>query len=75
MKSKYELITPAHNEESFSAKTIESVINQTIKPLKWIVVNDGSTDNTSNIANTYSKKNDFIEVLSLGKKREHSPLK
>jgi glycosyltransferase involved in cell wall biosynthesis len=65
MKSKYVIITPAHNEESFVEKTIESVINQTIKPSKWIIVDDGSTDNTLNIAKSYSQKFIFIEVLNL----------
>ena len=46
-KLKYILITPAHNEDAFIEKTINSVINQSILPLKWIIVDDGSTDENS----------------------------
>ena len=42
----YALITPAHNEEAFIEKTIESVVRQTVLPIKWVVVDDGSTDKT-----------------------------
>lgn len=69
LRTKYILITPAHNEELFIEKTIESVIRQTIRPLKWIIVDDGSADNTLNIANTYSQKHNFIEVLTLEKQK------
>ena len=40
------LITPARNEEAFIAKTIESMVSQTIRPIRWVIVNDGSTDRT-----------------------------
>ena len=43
----YVLITPARNEETFIETTIQSVIKQTILPVKWVIVNDGSTDATS----------------------------
>jgi len=46
----YALITPAHNEEAFIEKTIESVLSQTVLPIKWVVVDDGSTDGTVQIA-------------------------
>ena len=48
----YVLITPARNEEAFIEKTIESVINQTVLPAKWVIVNDGSTDTTGTIAHS-----------------------
>ena len=42
----YVLITPARNEEAFIEKTIESMIRQTVLPMKWVIVDDGSTDKT-----------------------------
>ena len=45
----YVLVTPARNEASLIEKTIESVIHQTVLPLKWVIVDDGSTDNTAEI--------------------------
>ena len=55
MKLEYVLITPAHNEEEFIEKTIQSVIAQTVLPKKWIIVNDGSTDRTEEIVHKYAE--------------------
>ncbi len=46
----YVLVTPSRNEEAFIEKTIESVIHQTVLPVKWVIVNDGSTDRTGTVA-------------------------
>jgi poly-beta-1,6-N-acetyl-D-glucosamine synthase len=54
MMSDYIIITPAYNEEEFIEKTIQSVIAQTVTPLAWIIVDDGSTDRTSQIIKRYS---------------------
>jgi len=63
----YIIITPAHNEEAFIEKTIHSMINQTVRPLKWIVVNDSSTDRTGEIAEQYAKQYDFIQLVNLSR--------
>lgn len=47
MNIKYVIISPVRNEEKYIEKTIQSVINQTVKPAEWIIVDDGSTDGTS----------------------------
>ena len=47
---KYVMITPARNEEASIEKTIESMVRQTVLPVKWVIVSDGSTDNTDEIA-------------------------
>ena len=52
---RFVLITPAHNEEALIKKTIESVISQTILPMRWVIVDDGSTDRTAEIVQGYSK--------------------
>ena len=39
----YVLITPARNEAQFIELTIKSVVSQTVRPLKWVIVSDGST--------------------------------
>ncbi len=67
--STYILITPAHNEDTFIEKTIESVTKQTILPEKWIIVDDGSTDRTSEIVKSYMGKYDFLELLKLERDR------
>jgi poly-beta-1,6-N-acetyl-D-glucosamine synthase len=61
----YVLITPAHNERPFLEGTIHSVINQNILPLKWVIVDDGSTDGTGELSEIVSKNYNWIEVLRL----------
>jgi glycosyltransferase involved in cell wall biosynthesis len=65
MALKYVLITPAKNEEKYITFTIESLIKQTILPLKWIIVSDGSTDKTDSIVKHYLKKYSWIELLRI----------
>lgn len=62
-KEKYVLITAAHNEQDFIEKTIHSVINQIHKPVEWIIVSDGSTDNTESIIRKYSLENSYIKLI------------
>ncbi len=66
---RYVLITPARNEQAYIANTIISVITQTIKPVKWVIVSDGSTDETDSIVKKYAAENGFIHLL----KREGDP--
>lgn len=57
------LITPARNEEAFIEKTIESVISQTRRPGKWVIVDDGSTDRTSDIVEKYLAEHPWIQLV------------
>ncbi len=68
----YVLITPSRNEEAFIEKTIESVIHQTVLPLKWVIVNDGSTDSTGAIAERYAAGHDWIEVVNRPVRKERN---
>lgn len=61
----YVLITPARNEEEFIEKTIESVTRQTYLPLKWVIVNDGSTDSMASRIEPYLAKYNWIELVNL----------
>ena len=58
----YALVTPAKNEEKLIEKTIMSVVNQTVTPLKWVIVDDGSTDRTAEIVRRYAERYDWIEL-------------
>ena len=71
-KAKYILITAAKNEELFIEQTIKSVLIQTIKPEKWIIVSDGSTDLTNSIVEQFTDKNNFIELIALPPKKERN---
>src|SRR5713101_9789849 len=61
----YVLITPARNEVQFIEHTIKSVVNQTVRPLKWVIVSDGSTDGTDEIVRNYGTKHEWIELVRL----------
>jgi len=67
---KYVLITPARNEEAFLENTIRSVIAQNSRPLKWIIVSDGSTDRTDSIVESYVRQHDWIELLRMPEHRD-----
>ena len=60
---KYILITPARNEEAFIRRTLDSVVTQTILPEHWVVVDDGSTDRTAEIVESYTKRYPWIELV------------
>lgn len=59
----YVLITPARNEEAFLEGTIRSVISQTVPPKRWIIVSDGSTDRTDEIARAYCSRHGWMELI------------
>ncbi len=67
------IIIPAHNEERFISKTLESLVSQTKLPKKVVVVNDNSTDNTEKIVNDFIKKHDFISLINTDSSGEHMP--
>ena len=66
----YILITPIRNEESFIEKTIESVIHQTVLPMKWVIVDDGSTDTTPAIVSRYLAAHSWMEMIRMPERRE-----
>ena len=68
----YVLITPAHNEEAFIAKTLDSMIAQTVLPERWVIVDDGSTDETGEIVERYASRYPWIELVRLPQHRDRS---
>jgi poly-beta-1,6-N-acetyl-D-glucosamine synthase len=68
----YVLITPARNEAKFIELTIQSMISQTVKPLAWIIVSDGSTDGTDEIVKRYSAAHSWIELVRMPERQERN---
>jgi glycosyltransferase involved in cell wall biosynthesis len=66
----YVLITPARNEAQFIELTIKSVVAQTVRPIKWVVVSDGSTDGTDEIVTKYVSEHAWIELVRMPERRE-----
>jgi len=67
---KYVLVTPARNEAEFIGLTIESVVSQTVRPVKWVVVDDGSTDGTDDIVSRCADDHPWVELIKMPKRRE-----
>lgn len=70
MTPTYIIITPARNEAQFIEQTVQSVIAQTVRPVKWLIVSDGSTDGTDEIVQVYSRDNPWIELLRMPDRTE-----
>lgn len=60
---KISVIVPIYNVEKYLDRCIQSIINQTYRNLEIILVDDGSTDNCSNICDKYAKRDDRIKVI------------
>ena len=66
----YILITPAYNEAEYIELTLQSMVAQTFRPLKWIIVSDGSTDGTDDIVRKHIVENPWIELLRMPERAE-----
>lgn len=66
-KRNYVILTAAHNEERYIEATIKSVVEQTIPPLRWVIVSDGSTDGTDRIVRRYAREHQWITLKRVEK--------
>jgi len=60
---KYIIISPVRDEAQYIVRTLESVIGQTIRPAQWIIVDDGSRDQTGEIVDEYAKQYPWITAV------------
>jgi glycosyltransferase involved in cell wall biosynthesis len=63
-KDSFAIVSPVRNEADFLPKTIEAIVSQTIRPLSWVIVDDGSTDDTLAIAQKAASQYSFIKAIS-----------
>ncbi len=61
--STYVIITPVRDEEKHIKSTLECVLRQTVRPTEWVIVDDGSTDKTGEIADRYAAQHAWIRVV------------
>jgi poly-beta-1,6-N-acetyl-D-glucosamine synthase len=59
----YVIITPAYNEANHIGKTIDGVLAQAVKPSLWVIVDDGSTDQTADIVKHYAAEHPWIQYV------------
>jgi biofilm PGA synthesis N-glycosyltransferase PgaC len=69
---KYVLITAARNESAFIERTLHSVVAQTQQPERWIIVDDGSTDETPQIVERYAREHPWIELVRRPQRADRS---
>ena len=67
---RYVLITPARDEARFIELTIKSVVAQTVRPIRWVIVSDGSTDGTDDVVKKYAAEHPWIEFVRMPERRE-----
>ena len=60
---KVSIIVPVYNVEKYLSKCLESLINQTLKDIEIVCVNDGSTDNSLSILKEYANKDSRIKII------------
>lgn len=71
-KLTYVVITPCRNEARLIEETLKSVVAQTVPPLKWVIVNDGSTDTTADIVGKYAEQYSWIELVNGPARKERN---
>jgi len=65
MSSTYVLVTPTKDEEKTIGETLASVISQTIRPMEWVIVSDGSTDSTDSLIHAAMAEHPWIALIQL----------
>ena len=67
------IVIPAHNEADFIAKTLKSLVAQTLLPKSIVVVNDNSTDGTQSIIEKFTQQYDWISLVNTKSSNNHLP--
>jgi len=66
MNSQYVLLTAAKDEEAYIEEVIQLVLRQTLLPLAWVIIDDGSSDQTAKIVEQFAAIHPFIQIHSAG---------
>jgi biofilm PGA synthesis N-glycosyltransferase PgaC len=59
----YAVITPVRNEAEFIEKTLRSMVQQIVRPTEWVVVDDGSTDETPDLVARYAAQHSWLRLV------------
>lgn len=59
----YALISPCRDEAEFLRRTLDSIVAQSVRPAVWVIVDDGSTDETPEILTKYAAEHQFIRIV------------
>ncbi len=70
---RYVIVTPVRDEEQYISETIRSIVGQTILPVEWIIVDDGSHDGTGRIIDECASKYHWIKALHRSDRGQRVP--
>lgn len=59
------IISPVRDEAALITKTMDSIVSQTMRPMEWVIVDDGSKDNTAELVQAYAEKYPFIRLVKI----------
>lgn len=62
--SSYAIISPCRNEAKLMRRTLDAVVAQSLTPSVWVIVDDGSTDETPKILREYAARHSFIRIVT-----------
>ena len=71
-RCRYVVVTPARNEAENIERTIKSMVAQSWKPERWVIVSDGSTDKTNEIIEGYAREHSWIELVRLEDRKDRN---
>lgn len=57
------IVSPVRNESEFIGKTLKSMVDQEHRPAKWVIIDDGSSDDTYKIVKEYADKHSWIQLV------------
>src|SRR5271168_2814943 len=60
---RYLLISPCRDEAQYLRRTLDSVAAQSVQPTAWVIVDDGSTDETPTILGEYARRLPYLRVV------------
>src|SRR5215813_7018993 len=61
---RYLLVSPCRDEAQYLRRTLDSVALQSVPPALWVIVDDGSTDETAEILEEYSRRLPYLRVIT-----------
>ena len=64
MSRRYVLISPCRNEAKYMRQTLDTVVAQSVTPALWVIVDDGSTDETPQILAEYAARHPWITIVT-----------